>query len=312
MSHIDDFLHAGNEEFDVTVMSKLKTRFVAGKVEERQFTYVGFQMVQKENGILLEQTHFVDGINKETMSAQRSMQKEDQLSSEELTMLRSIVGKLNWAVQGSRPDLAFEVIELSTKFQNGSVKDLVRAMKAVRKLKESRSEVFFPNLGPSSEWKIVLFSDAAHANLSDGVSSTGAHVIFLSVQQKVCPLSWKANKIKRVVRSTISAEALSLQVGLEEAVYLRNMIVEILNIEAIPITAYVDNKSVVEAVHSTKMVDDKRLCIDIAAIKQSLENGEVGHIGWCPGVAQLANCMTKKGASGLPLLEVFQEGWLKS
>ena len=47
-----------------------------------------------------------------------------------------------------------------------------------------------------------------------------------------------------------------------------------LNETSVPIYAYVDNKNVVEAVHSTKIVDDKRLGIDIAAIQQSLQRRE--------------------------------------
>ena len=46
----------------------------------------------------------------------------------------------------------------------------------------------------------------------------GAHIVWLVDNHgKCCPLSWHANKIKRVVRSTIAAEALSLQEGLESS-----------------------------------------------------------------------------------------------
>ena len=93
---------------------------------------------------------------------------------------------------------------------------------------------------------------------------------------KCCPLFWHANKIKRVVRSTIAAEALSLQEGLECGSCYRKFIEDILGIsnKTIPIIAYVDNKSVIEAVYSTKLVDDKRLRIDIAAISESLSRDE--------------------------------------
>ena len=94
---------------------------------------------------------------------------------------------------------------------------------------------------------------------------------------KCCPLSGHANKIKRVVRSTIAAEALSLQEGLECGFYYRKMIEDMLDIttKTIPIIAYVDNKSVIEVVYSTKLVDDKRLRVDIAAISESLARNEI-------------------------------------
>ena len=65
---------------------------------------------------------------------------------------------------------------------------------------------------------------------------------------------WHASKIKRDVRSIFAAEALSL----EETLGVPN--------KSIGITAYTDIESVIEAVIFTKLVDDKRLRADIAAI----------------------------------------------
>ncbi|KAH3835143.1 hypothetical protein DPMN_108487 [Dreissena polymorpha] len=81
----------------------------------------------------------------------------------------------------------------------------------------------------------------------------------------------------------IAAEALSLQEGLECGYYYRQMLEDIMKLEGntIPIIAYIDNKSVIEAVHSTKLVDDKRLRVDIAAISGSLSRNEVKEIRWC-------------------------------
>ena len=123
-------------------------------------------------------------------------------------------------------------------------------------------------------WKIITFANAAHANLDDGVSSFGEHIGFLvDAAGQCCPLNWQAKKIKRVVRSAIAAECLSLQEGLEDYYFLRTLIEDLLGLKvgSTPITAYVDNKSVVDAVYSTKMVDDKRLCLDIAAVWESLK-----------------------------------------
>ena len=77
---------------------------------------------------------------------------------------------------------------------------------------------------------------------------------------------------------------------------------------ALPILAIVDSRGLVDSAHSTKSVDDKRLRIDIAAIKEFLQKGEINSIRWCPGGLQLSNCMTKKGASGSTLLELLQSG----
>ena len=53
--HVDDFLHAGEEHFD-NIMISLRKRFVAGKVEERNFNNIGFRITQDRNGIILDQS----------------------------------------------------------------------------------------------------------------------------------------------------------------------------------------------------------------------------------------------------------------
>ena len=82
------------------------------------------------------------------------------------------------------------------------------------------------------------------------------------------------------------------------------MVEEILGIpnKTIPITAYTDNKSVIEAVFSTRLV------VDIAAIREFLKTNDIRQIKWCSGDSQLANCMTKQGASGYELLKILQFG----
>ena len=58
----------------------------------------------------------------------------------------------------------------------------------------------------------LVFSDASLCNINNGTGSTGAHIVWLVDNDgKCCPLSWLAGKIKRVVRSKIAAESLSLQ-----------------------------------------------------------------------------------------------------
>ena len=106
---------------------------------------------------------------------------------------------------------------MSTRLKNATINDLLRALKGVKKLKAAPSVVSFPYLGalkgvkklkaaPSvisfpylgqlSSWKIVLFSDASHANLCNGIGSMGGHIIFLvGLNRKCFVLSWQANKM---------------------------------------------------------------------------------------------------------------------
>ena len=311
--HVDDFLHAGDDLFE-NIMEKLRKRFTAGRIEGKDFNYVGFHVCQTGSQISMDQYDFMDKIEINKLNSEKALNKTNLLNTAEQTLFRKLVGKINWAVQGSRPDLAFEVIYLSTKLKQATIGDLIRGMKQVNRLKDVQLVLKFPSLNwKSSELKLVLFTDASLGNINDGIGSVGAYIIWLMDGSGYCsPITWQANKIKRVVRSTIAAEALSLQEGLEASYCYREILEDILCLQrhSVSITAYTDNKSIIEALHSTKLVDDKRLRIDIAAMKETLDNKEVKNILWCKGANQLANCMTKQGASGFPLLKILQSGYM--
>ena len=310
VSHIDDFLHAGDAVFEAEVMNKLRQRFVAGKLMHSTFPYIGFQITQTEEGIVLDQSKYVNEMNVPVLAPNRMQNKDDELTRDEYTMFRKVIGSLNWVAHGSRPDLLFDLIDLSIKFNKANVGDLTRALKIARKLKDSESYISFPALsGNISEWNLKVYTDAALANLSDNVSSTAAHVVFLGDMERVAPLGWKANKIRRVVRSTLATEVLALQEGLEDAIYLQGMLYELIHV-SVPIHAYIDNQSTIDAINSTKMVDNKLTRLDIAAIKQEIHRNVIESVNWVPDQKQLANCMTKKGASSLSLLSVLQTGSL--
>ena len=163
--------------------------------------------------------------------------------------------------------MVFELTDLSTKLKQGNISDLSRAIKAVNRLKNVHSIILFPILSTAvNDWKVVVYTDASLCNMNDGTGSTGGHIVWLvDCHGKCCPLSWHANKIKRVIRSTIAVETLRLQEGIESSFYYRKMLENKIGIhhKTIPIIAYVDIKSVIEAVHSTKLVDDKRLRMQI-------------------------------------------------
>ena len=210
--------------------------------------------------------------------------------------------------------MCFEMIDLSTKFKAGTVDDLYRVRKALKNVQMSKAEIFIPNLGDPRDWSILCYTDAALGNLNDGVDSAGGHIILATNKNgKECAvLDWQANKIKRVVRSTLAAEALSLCDGLEAAIHLRDIIEEVHGLEAgtIKVDALVDNKSTVDAVRSTTVVDDRRLRREIGAIKQMLERKIVRSIKWIPGSDQLADVLTKRGVNGNKILQVVQKGQL--
>lgn len=313
VSHIDDFLHAGDAAFDDSISKKLCRRFLSGKNVEADFKYTGYQIKQTQAGIILDQNEYVEGITVSALSAQRAMQKNEPLNSEEATQFRSLVGSLNWLVQGTRPDLFFQLVDLSTKFKNCTVADLIQVRKLLQKARDCKCEVLFPNLGEISQWHLVTYADASFANLSNGTGSCIGYVVFLvGVNNRSCPLTWKSGKAKRVVKSTLGAEAMAMLEGIEASLYLKTMLADMLclTMKSLPITIITDHEGLWGHVYSTHLTEDRRLRIDLAAAKESLQKGEIQEVRLCSSAQQLADCLTKKNADGRKLLSVLQSGRL--
>ena len=126
------------------------------------------------------------------------------------------------------------------------------------------------------------------------------------------PIVMVIKKSKTSGEKNITAETLALVDGLDMAIYIGSVPSEILGAQRIPTCCYIDNKSLFENIYSTKLVDEKRLRIDIASIKQMIDRGEVAHVKWINAEFQIADSLTKRGASNAKLLHVMESGHLKS
>ena len=96
-------------------------------------------------------------------------------------------------------------------------------------MKNDEVFIHLPDLGDVSSWKLVEYTAASYANLPDNVLSAGCNLVFIvGENNRCCPISWCSNKIKRIVKSTIAAEALALINGLDNAFYIGCLLSEII------------------------------------------------------------------------------------
>ena len=165
----------------------------------------------------------------------------------------------------------------------------------------------YGNLGDVSTWRIISFSDASWGNLRDG-GSQGGYLLFMVGANGVANLiGWQSHRLKRVARSTIAAETLAAGEACESAILLSSQISEIMNSGKPPITLVTNNESLVNATRTTTSVEEKRLRIDISALREMLANKEIEEVRWVPTNHQLADCLTKQGAKYDKLLAVIKQ-----
>ena len=285
VTHVDDFLDAGSEKFEKDILENVTKTFMIGSESEKEFRYIGINLTQNQEGVILDQAHYPEGMSMHEFTADRKKEADENLTEKELKEYRKIVGSLNWVATTSRPDLCFEVVELSTHFKNATVRDMLAANKAVRKLQTHDYKILFPSLVLDDELRIVLYSDSAYKNLNDKVGTCAGYVVFVvDKNHRSCPISWSSKKLQRVVNSTMAAETLGLVNGIEDAIYLQAILHEVFCELPLSIECFVDNKDLVDAVHSTRLVEDKLTRLSIAAIKEHLDKKEILHVTHIPGV----------------------------
>ena len=162
----------------------------------------------------------------------------------------------------------------------------------------------------------MLYNDASCTSLPDGTSSTGARIIFLPGDEgRCCPISWLSTKINRIVRSTLAAEALSLTGDCERAFVIECFLTELIYGKSyqqnrIPITAFVDNKSLVQNNYSTTMVSEKRLRIETCVINEMIKENKVPK-KWIEASKRLADSLTKQEVSTHKLNVVLLTGKIR-
>ena len=306
-AHVDDFCWGGTEQFEVRIIKLIKQSFQMSLEELETFTYLGLNVQQTCNYIKIDQDSYIQEL---VISQERRKNKFAQLNKHEAGQLRGLAGQLNWIAGQTRPNIAYNACEVRVSIKDVTINDLIQANKYISKVKSESSSIKIINLENLEHCSLVCFSDASFANLK-GNSSQGGFIIFLYRSENLfSPIAWKSFKIKRVVKSTLAAETLALEQALEMRFMMKSFLCELLNKEisnkVVPIKCYVDNKSLVDSIFSTKTLTEKRLKIDICIIRDMLSKNEVYSIEWCKSEAQLVDCLTKGTASNTKFLNVLK------
>ena len=151
--------------------------------------------------------------------------------------------------------------------------------------------------------KLMVFADGSFANNKDMSSQLG--FILMLVNEKNNSesftlignlLHWSSTKCKRVTRSVLASEIYGMvngfDIGFAIASTLRK-VADQLALPAIPIVVCTDSYSLYECLVKLGTTKEKRLMIDIMALRQSYERREIAEIRWINGEDNPADAMTK-------------------
>ena len=326
-THVDDFLYAHTETGRVTI-ENLLSKFVVGSSEEGNFRYCGKRINQeKDSSIKIDVDDNTRKLSMIKIEVGRKL--TDAVNPLELSQLRSVVGSLSWIARQGRPDLLYRTSRLQSLTKAATVATLKEANKTVELALEGIGSSLYFHAG-RLDWQnvgILTVTDASFAHEENHKSQQGRFHFLVSSEQArdqncetfdVVPLGFASSAIKRVCRATMQAETYALQNGIESGDKLRAVICEtqgrLQNLTGwyetikkyVPHTYLSDCRSLVSHLKTEvpPKIADKRLSIEMAAIRQSLWNEDGtrtavsfpeggDRIRWIATATMVADCFTK-------------------
>ena len=243
-THVDDFLMArvdcSSKKLD-DAMSSLMKRLYLKRCDAIKFTHCGKQIEVTKEGIYVSQAkaatdiddmHIAPGVG-----GRRSV--ESALTSTELTGYYSVLGQLMWLGTQTRPDLVCDINLCAQRRSGTTVADAKKLNKLAGRARDTAERGIMLRRGAVDLTHCVVlnFSDASFANCEGEKSMCGFVVcvgaagstdtVWRGHYDRQAVISWASATIKRVVRSTLGAEAYACSEGTEEAQWCRAILAEL-------------------------------------------------------------------------------------
>ena len=201
--------------------------------------------------------------------------------------------------------MAYDTCMVSNVGKTPQIQNILEANKAVRKIKNSKVSLTFPNVGNPKDVKIVCYADATHTSLPTGASQ-GAYLVFLVGNSRAALISWGSKKLQHVTKSPLASETLSLAEAADAGYLIGCMWKEIFGLSSRPeIKCITDSKSLDEMLKSANTIMDLRLRVDVARLREMTNLNEIA-VKWTMGNNQLVDSLTKKGALSNKLLTALE------
>jgi hypothetical protein len=154
----------------------------------------------------------------------------------------SIIMSINFLTY-TRPDLLFTTSFLCTRSSNPSKHDWVKLFKLLRYINCTKN--MYMKLQPS-DLIIKCQTDASDAVHSDSRSQSGVLVYFGSMQhEKAAVVYAKSNKQALTTKSSCESELVSIQDGIDEVIFLRQLLNELGYTQSSPTPIFQDNLSTI-------------------------------------------------------------------
>ena len=262
---------------------------------------------------------------------EKDRQTHQPMSDKEHTMLRQLLGSLQWPAVQSSPRIQASTSLLSGEMSGGLSSPLLEANKLLRFAKSNADlHLKFPPIGALEDLRITCMFDAALGVRHDQ-SSQGGYLILLTnkkafkgVESPYHILDWRSFRLPRVARSSLAAEVQAAAQAVDSTEFVVRFWHMLLNpttslkdtlqisnpsLAPTPIT---DAKALYDSFHRDAInhgATDKRTNLELRVIREQVE-GIGGVLRWISSERQFGDGFTKMAARQL-LADRIRHGAIK-
>nr|CCA23220.1 putative polyprotein [Albugo laibachii Nc14] len=167
-----------------------------------------------------------------------TIEKEDERMK--FRPFRSLVGSLLYISNGTRPDIAFSVCQLSRHLERPSEEHWKAAVRVLRYLK-STSDIGINYTGSVKDLCVCAYSDADWANNKESRRSVSGIMVMING----APVIFKSMIQQSVALSTAEAEYIALSLCMQEVLWLKSLLCELKAKIPQQIEVFEDNQSAI-------------------------------------------------------------------
>ena len=205
----------------------------------------------------------------------------------DVTLFRSILGKLSFIARCTRPDIAISVNLLSRYSNNPTVQDFKALKRIVNYLKGTMH--YRLRLSSQKSGGLEIYTDASFgSDAVDGKSTSGICYMY-----NQCVFDWACKKQATVSLSSCEAELNALTHSLMDIEWLLQLCQDIRLKVTCPVNVYQDSKSCIALIHSEGCKQrTKHLQIKLQRARECIQKNVV-KVSYVPGKEIPADVLTK-------------------
>ena len=293
--YVDDFVIAAESPEKIEeVKVALAEKFDAKDLGKLRY-FLGVQVMQDNGTVWMGQPTFTEAILQKygmdeakpvktpvSVNAKLKSSEDSELVDQNLN--QSAVGSLLYLAMRTRPDIAFAVSNVARYCSNPTKSHWTAVKRIFRYLRGTTHLGLL--YGKSSETSdLIGYSDSDWGGDSNDYKSTTGYLF----QIAGTAVTWKSKKQSCVALSTAEAEYMALSSAAQEAVWIRELISELGNLQSQPTLIYEDNQSAISMAKNPQFHGrSKHISIKYHYIREQVNNDKI-RLEYCPTEDTLAD-----------------------